>query len=169
MRRQRRIGLIIGVAAALAACSPPAQQASAPPAGEPAADAAASDPSSVIRPLYERYRTDPAVTTFPALEEQAPWSDDLRAQLSDMIARSQAQNEPILDFDPFVGAQDWELQALNVANEAVAENSHAVVRASVTNAGFTEDILFDMIWQNGAWRVDNIRGRDWDLRQIIAA
>ena len=68
--------------------------------------------------------------TDPAFRDQAPWSAGLWAQLEAMMARSQARNEPILDFDPVIGAQDHQLANLNVATEAISENSHAVVRAS---------------------------------------
>lgn len=156
--------------AAFAACSRPAEEKAPPPAATPeAAPAAATDPADVIRPLYDRYRTDPAVTTFPSLEESAPWSDSLRALLVAMMARSRARQEPILDFDPIIGAQDWQLQNLNVTTDALSENSHAVVRAAITNAGFNEDILFDLIWEHDAWRINNVRGKDWDLRQVAAS
>jgi hypothetical protein len=158
----RRLFVIGGALAALAACSPPAEA----PSTE--APAASPDPADTIRPLYERYMTPPASTTFPSLENQAPWSDELKAQLTAMMARSQARQEPILDFDPFIGAQDWEISNLSIAAEAVSENSHAVVRAHFTNVDREEDVLFDLIWQNNEWRVDNMRGGDWDLRQVIA-
>ena len=165
-------GLILSLALgglALAGCSRPAEET--PPPTAPAAEApqAQTDPASVIRPLYDRYRTDPAVTTFPSLEDSAPWSDSLKTLLVAMMARSEARQEPILDFDPIIGAQDWQLQNVNVVTEAVAENSHAVVRATITNAGFTEDIVFNMIWEHDSWRVDNITGKDWDLRQVAAS
>jgi hypothetical protein len=168
--------LILGFAsaAALAACSPPNAN-KAPPADAPSeAPPVIPDPADVIRPLYQRYMTPAAATTFPTLEEQAPWSDDLRAKLVAMMARSAARNEPILDFDPFTGAQDWQLSNLTVITEALVENSHAAVRARFTNfAEPPHEIVYDMVWQGDAWRVDNIRGEDydrgqqWDLRQIV--
>lgn len=165
MRAHRRT-IVLGLAsAALAACSPPAERPEGAPAGD-AASTAASDPSIVIRPLYDRYLAGDA-GVFPPLEVQAPWSERMRNELMAMMARSEARNEPILDFDPFVNAQDWEIQSVNVTTDAVAEGSHAVVRANITNAGFAEDVLYDLVWENGAWRVDNIRNSDWDLRQIV--
>lgn len=154
----RRIVLI--AALALAACSPPSprEQEAAP----------ASDPAEVIRPLYERYLTDPAATTFPALEEQAPWSASMRQALVDMMARSRVANEPILDADPFVLAQDWRISAVAVSTDSVVANSHAVVRARFVNIGQPREVLFDMTWEGGGWRVDNIRGEDFDLRETAA-
>jgi hypothetical protein len=160
--------VLAGVAAiALVACQPVPQKPAEPP---PAPAAQASAPADVIRPLYERYLhpTDPAVSTWPALEDQAPWSADLRAKLLAMIARSNAINEPILDHDPFVDAQDGTTANLTVTTDAVAENSHAVVRATFTQENEPREVLYDLIWEGGGWRIDNIRTSQWDLRQITS-
>ncbi|MEQ1492260.1 MAG: DUF3828 domain-containing protein [Terricaulis sp.] len=156
--RRRELMLALG-AAALAACTPP--QAEAP------ANRTATDPAGVIRPLYDRYMTPDA--QFPSFQEQAPWSSSLWAVLSAMTQRSEQINEPILDFDPIIGAQDYQLSDLNVVNEAVSEGSHSVVRATFKNAGTTTEIIYDLIWEDDRWKVDNIRGEGWDLRQIAAA
>jgi hypothetical protein len=158
----RRALLAVGLTV-LAACS---QQAPSK-APETEAQQAAPAPADVIRPLYDAYLTPNA--QFPDFEHQAPWSADLWALLSAMVARSERINEPILDFDPLIAAQDYQLTNLNVATEAVSENSHAVVRASFQNAGAPTEVVYDLVWENGGWRVDNIRGEGWDLRQIAAA
>jgi hypothetical protein len=152
-----------GAAAVLSACQRQQGQSDAPE-GETGADRAMTDPAMVVRQVYDPYIA--RAETFPAFRDQAPWSAGLWAQLEAMVARSEARNEPILDFDPAIGAQDYEIGNLNVVTEAVSESSHAVVRASFTNFGRNEEIVYDLIWEDERWRVDNIRGRDWDLRQI---
>lgn len=159
--RRRELMLALS-AVALAACTPP--QAEAPAEN---ANRAVTDPAGVIRPLYDRYMTPDA--QFPPFQEQAPWSNSLWAILSTMSARSEAINEPILDFDPLIGAQDYQLSNLNVVNEAVSEGSHAVVRVTFNNATTPTNIIYDLIWEDDRWKVDNIRGEGWDLRQIAAA
>jgi hypothetical protein len=158
---RRTIILSAAAAAMLAACSQEEK------AKTEAASAPAPDPASVIRPLYDSYLTEGA--QFPEFRDQAPWSADLWAQLEAMVTRSNAINEPILDFDPLIDAQDYQLSDLNVRTEAVAENSHATVRASFSNAGRPTEVVYDMMWENGGWRVDNIRAGSWDLRQIASA
>lgn len=162
----RRRNLILGAGAttALAACQRQQQKAEAPAAGEGGAARAMTDPAMVVCQLYDPYLTPNA--TFPAFRDQAPWSAGLWAEIEAMTARSQARNEPILDFDPVIGAQDHQLSNLSVATEAISENSHAVVRVSFTNLGRGEEIVYDLVWEGDRWRVDNIRGANWDLRQI---
>lgn len=166
--RRRELTLVLGVAM-LAACSRQEAKTEAP---ADAATRAITDPAAVIRPLYDRYMTDPAAATFPALEDQAPWSAAMRQALVDMLARSETADAPILDFDPFVNAQDWQIANLNVTTDGVVENSHAVVRASFTNGGAPHEVSYDMVWENDSWRVDNMRSGGppdgWDLRQIAA-
>lgn len=159
---RRAIILSAAAIAALTACSPQEERNT----GQTPA-ALAPDPASVIRPLYDRYLTEGA--EFPAFREQAPWSASLWTQLEAMMARSEALNEPILDFDPLIDAQDYQLTNLNVTTDGVVENSHATVRASFANAGRPTEVVYDLVWENGGWRVDNIRASNWDLRQIASA
>lgn len=159
---RRRDFVLTAGAAALAACSPRAQEhAETPPA------TSASDPAGAIRPLYDRYLTPNA--TFPDFEHQAPWSRGLWTELSAMSARSQALNEPILDFDPLIDAQDYQLSNLNVVADSLVPNSHAVVRAAFVNADRATEVVYDLIWEDGAWKVDNMRSGSWNFRTIAAA
>ena len=158
----RRAILFGAAAAALAACSrQEGKTVDVPPAP------AAPDPAGVVRGLYGPYLGEGAQAR--EFRDQAPWSADLWRQLEAMIARSNAINEPILDFDPVMDAQDGALTDLNVTTDAVTENSHAVVRARFTNLGEQKEVLYDLVWENNGWRVDNIRTSAWDLRQIAAA
>jgi hypothetical protein len=157
---KRRAFVLTAAAALAASCSPPQQ--SAAPENTPAGDY--PDPAETIRPLYERYM-DPNAA-FPALLDQAPWSPAMRGALEAMIARSQAEQAPILDFDPFINAQDYQISAVTVATEGVVANSHATVRAAFVNAGAPDEVLYDLVWEGEAWTVDNVRHEGWDLRQI---
>ncbi len=120
----------------------------------------------MIAPLYQPYI---AHGVMVGLQDQAPWSAEMRAALVAMMERSQAAGEPILDFDPIIGAQDYEISGLSVTNDALAQNSHAVVRARFTNLGQNVEVLYDMVWRDNSWRVDNIRGDGWDLGQIATS
>lgn len=162
----RRREFVLGASVlALAACQRQPEQGEEPAS---APDVAIPDPAAVIAPLYERYRTDPAATTFPTLLEQAPWSAELRTQLEAMSARSAANEEPVLNFDPFINAQDWLVTAVTVTTDGVVANSHATVRARFTNLSTEDEVVYDMVWEGGGWRVDNMRHEGWDLRQIIS-
>src|SRR5262249_22858067 len=132
-------------------------------------------PAAVIRPLYARYMPGAPAFQYPNLEDQAPWSASLRQAMVDQEARfaKETDGDPEgIDFDVFINAQDWQLSNLTVATESVVPESHAVVRARFVNAGSPTEVAYDMVWENGAWRIDNMRsgnGADaWELRALVA-
>jgi hypothetical protein len=147
----------------LAALIAPFAAACARSSGPSAEPEPVADPAAIIAPIYQLYI---ARGVLVGLEDQAPWSASMREAILAMQARSRAAGEPILDFDPFIGAQDYEIAALSLTPEAIVANSHATVRARFTNLGRPTEILFDLVWQEAAWRVDNVRSEGWDLRQI---
>lgn len=160
----RRYFLI--AATVLAACSPPAETNTAAPA---------DDPVTVVRPLYDRYLPGAPETQFPDLKDQAPWSAAMKQAIVDQEARFAAvtDGDPEgIDFDPFVNAQDWQLAQLDVTAENVVAQQHALVRARFTNAGAAQEVDYDMVWEDGGWRIDNMHsgaGADgWDLRALVA-
>jgi len=148
---------------ALAACGP--REQAEPPAAE--AQRAIPDPAAVVRALYEPYLSPEGRT--PALIEAAPWSNRMRGELEAMQARSMELGEPILNFDPLIDAQDWQLSEVSASADAVVEASHAVVRASFTNSGQRNEVTYDLVWEDDRWKVDNVRGAEYDLRAIVTA
>ena len=163
--RRRDVMLSLGAAAALAACQREPETVETPPEDTSAARAI-PDPASVVQRFYDPYLV--ADGQIPPLAEAVPWSAQMGADLQAMFARSQAQGEPILDFDPIIDAQDYQLSDVRAATEAIVEGSHASVRASFTNAGQHEEVLYDLVWQDDRWKVDNVRTAEWDLRTIIS-
>lgn len=154
----RKLWLCLALGLALAACGPKAA---------PEAARAVTDPAPVVAQLYEPYLVRDGQT--PGLLDSAPWSNRMRGELEAMIARSNEIGEPILNFDPLINAQDWVLSDVATTTDAVVEGSHAVVRASFLNGGLREEVIYDLIWEDDRWKVDNVRAAEFDLRAIITA
>lgn len=157
--------LSLAAVAALAACQREPETVEAQPPADASASRAITDPSTVVRGFYDPYLVPDG--QIPPLAEAAPWSTQMAADLDAMFARSQAQGEPILDFDPIIDAQDYQLSDVRTTTDSIVENSHATVRASFTNAGAREEVLYDLVWQDDRWKVDNVRTSEWDLRTIV--
>ncbi len=65
-----------------------------------------------------------------------------------------------LDFDPFVDAQDWEINAVDVAvSETVADKASATV--SFENAGRHTTVVLDLVKLRAGWRIADIT---WDRK-----
>jgi hypothetical protein len=72
----------------------------------------------------------------------------------------------VLDFDPFISGQDWKLAGLKIA---VKQGSDGPVgTAKFKNFGDAMKVEFDLVREGDAWKIKNMRGKDWDLRQIFA-
>jgi hypothetical protein len=163
----RSFVVAIAAVAALGACQPAGDQTETPAATETAR--AITDPALVVRQIYDPYLvTDGNV---PTLEEAASWSAQMTADIAAMRARTEPGSMSALDFDPFIAGQDYQLSDVATTTESLAENSHAVVRASFNNMGQRQEVVYDLVWEDDRWKVDNIRGDTqgtaWDMRQII--
>lgn len=160
----RVYGLMIAVVMALAACSPP-QQSTRNPAESSARGRAITDAAAVVQALYGPYRVADGQT--PLLEQAAPWSARMAADIAAMHARTAAGDAPPLDFDPIIDAQDYLLSDISTTADSVVEGSHAIVRARFTNIGEPQEVLYDLVWEGDRWKVDNIRTSEWDMREIV--
>ena len=160
----RRI-LIATVAVLACACSPqaPAPEAPAPQITEPQAAVTATDPAEMVKALYAPYLANDR--TARDVLEMAPWTDELRALLEKAMTLS--KNEVILDADPIIAAQDWQLSNLEVSADAPPMSGRSVVTAKFHNLDKDVTVQYDLLDVNGAWRVDNIRSGDWDLRNNL--
>lgn len=151
MRMSRRLLVVLAAAAALAACSP----------AQPG-----TDPASTIQPLYEPFVQN---RNPPALLDAAPWTDELRGLLQRAQEQGRDTGEPVIDFNPLIDGQDWEIDAVAVTLQEPAADGRAVVVARFNNAGDDVEVLYDMTEAEGGWRVDNIRTENWSLREILAS
>jgi Protein of unknown function (DUF3828) len=76
---------------------------------------------------------------------------------------------PTLDGDPFVDAQDWDIEAFNIA---LADSGPDKIRATVSfrNTDQPVSIILDLVAINNDWRIDDITsqrdGKSETLRGI---
>jgi len=124
-----------------------------------------ADPVAAIQPIYEPYVED---RNPPALLDAAPWTPQMR----DLLQRAREQSrgaEPVIDFDPLIDGQDWDIDAVSVTLTQPPADGRAEVAATFNNAGEETRILYDMVEADGGWRVDNVRTENWSLREILAS
>jgi hypothetical protein len=122
---------------------------------------AALDPVAQVTALYAPYLKG---KTVKSVQDAAPWMYDLRELLAQAAA---VKDEVILDADPIVAAQDWEISNLSVALEAPPEAGRARVVAKFANLGQEQAVHYDLLRIGDSWLVDNIRSGDWDLRKNL--
>ncbi|HHY51506.1 MAG TPA: DUF3828 domain-containing protein [Alphaproteobacteria bacterium] len=124
------------------------------------------DPKGLIEYAYAPYEND----TFPG-DPTELYSPTLRQLWADMAARSEATGEPILDFDPLINAQDYELSELIIADPVVKGDS-AEVAVSFSNFGEPQELHFYLVRRAEGWKIDDIESvgpYPWRLSELLAA
>lgn len=120
---------------------------------------------ALVQSLYDPYLTGEG---GPALEQTGKLSASLEALLEQEARRAAALGElGAVDFDVVVNAQDWSLSELRL--EARREGTQAKVVATFLNHGQPERVEWDLVQDGTAWRVDNVRPGNTDLRALLRA
>jgi hypothetical protein len=160
-------------ALALAACgqgkAPEAAAPTATPAIAPAEPAAntAGDPAPVIEALYKPYLID-TQAQLPDWRTIVPWTRATRALIDQEAAMTAKTGEVgAIDGDIVVAAQDWKLSGLKVAAKSPPADGKAVVEATFDNLGKPVTVDWDMVVEDGAWKVADVHEPEVDLVKLL--
>lgn len=137
------------------------------------ASAAELSPRDIVAELY-RLELGPKgdMTVEPLHDFDDPLirrrlTRDLQRLVSQMQAEEQKTGEAILDWDPITDGNG--AVPLGVKVEATApsgEKAEAVARFHIAS-GEDKAVSYRFAREGGAWKVDDIVTKAWDLRQII--
>lgn len=83
----------------------------------------------------------------------------------DRLSASKRGEPPVLDGDPFVGRQDWDISNLTIAvKEGGALKATGTV--SFTNAGKAEKVVLELLRSGKEWRIADIQWDSGSLRGL---
>lgn len=123
------------------------------------------DPDDVVESVYDLYkdRETPGILSDPKLASQY-----LTARLAQLVASHGGR----VGFDPVVDGREWELSDIEV-EEKGQRGDIMVVEANFVNGGETKRVGYALVFEDGAWRIDDIaaegpQGR-WVLSKILTA
>lgn len=94
------------------------------------------------------------------------YSKSLKAAMDRGFEYSFLLNEPVIDYDPIANAQDYSITNLKIEVDHPADGKAHVV-ARFDNLDRKTTVQYDMIVEDGAWKIDGIRSGNDDFRQII--
>jgi Protein of unknown function (DUF3828) len=131
--------------------------------------AAADDPVALIAAIYKTY-TDigPGKSGMPGLAHV--YSKRLQALIDKDATETPEGMVGRIDWDVFVDGQDWQLTNLDI-KEMSRGGASAEVRATFKNFGQPRDMLFDLVRENGHWRIDEIQETlkpRWAMSKILS-
>jgi hypothetical protein len=107
------------------------------------------DPVSLITAIYATYQDNkPGLPDIYSHRLQSLVDKDLKETPEGMVGR--------IDWDVFVDGQDWQLSDLKIALVSKSA-TRAQVRATFKNFDQPSDMLFDLVLEDGHWRIDDIQ------------
>jgi hypothetical protein len=131
-------------------------------AGAASAKPVDSDPVSLITAIYKTYETDSAgLPHIYSKRLQALVDKDDKETPEGMVGR--------IDWDVFIDGQDWKLTNLEIALVSQTP-TQAQVRATFKNFDHPSDMLFDLVLEDGHWRIDDIEKTlkpRWTMSKIL--
>jgi hypothetical protein len=137
-------------------------------ASSPALAQAFDDPRGLIEWVYAPYLRGEIPEDYP----KDQFTPTLRQLWDDMEQRSEAADMPILDFDPFINGQDFELSDLVVADPLI-EGDAATVVATFLNFGTPQEMRFTLERRADGWKIDDLESVSeeyaYRLSEILAA
>lgn len=123
-----------------------------------------SDPVSLIKAIYETYTADndnPGLPRIYSKRLQALIDKDEKETPEGMVGR--------IDWDVFVDGQDWKLTELKIALVSKSADK-AQVRATFKNFDQSSNMLFDLVREDGRWRIDDVTKTippRWTMSKIL--
>ena len=122
-----------------------------------------SDPVTLIAAIYKTYKSDsPGLPQMYSKRLQALIDKDASETPEGMVGR--------IDWDVFVDGQDWQIKKLHISLVSKTDDT-ATVRASFLNFDKQCNLLFDLVLEDGRWRIDEIQETEkprWIMSKILA-
>ncbi len=131
----------------------------------PARSQPAADPGQMITAIYDSYLQPGGGPDDPP----NLYSRRLQALIEADRKATPPGDVGHLDFDVFVNGQDWKLSKLRIVTLSRSA-TRAQVRVNFVNMGTPSELVFDLIFENGAWRIDEVRSvgeKGWTLSDIL--
>jgi hypothetical protein len=137
---------------------------------ETAALAQGASPLTFLEQVYKPYR---AGKNAKGIDYSKP--DNVRryfgpqlakAMLKDMAEAKKRGEVPLLNGDPFIDAQDWEIANLKIEMQSGATRRNATGVVTFTNAGEARTVTLDLVKTGDGWRIYEISAPSGSLRGL---
>ena len=131
--------------------------------------AAETSAKDFITKIYDSYKGKdaPGVTGTSDEDMLAVFEPSLAKLIAKDAEEAEKKGEaPKLDGDPFVAAQDWEIESFDIAVKDAGPNK-ATATVSFKNQDKQTTVTVDLVKIAAGWRVGNVHWSDGDLRGLL--
>lgn len=141
------------------------------------APVAVEEPRDIVAAIYRLAAADPKKAKPVSPFDQRATREKYFSKSFDLLITSSETKAAhdgyaAIDFDPISASQDAELQKVTLKTDILGLGK-AIVSASFLNHGLNTVVTYDFIREDGAWRVDDIKGTTereaWSVRKILKA
>jgi hypothetical protein len=135
-----------------------------------AATAQGASPLAFLESVYKVYRNNSNAkgidTSKPDVVRRHFAPPLAKAMLKDRADAKKRDEAPLLNGDPFIDAQDWEIANLRVeVRDASRRKATGVV--TFTTAKEPREVTLDLIKTGDGWRIAEIRAPSGSLRELF--
>lgn len=126
-------------------------------------------PDAVVKELYKQH--DAKKSPFFQTKDRAAVDKYFTKKLADLIWKDAVTSEGevgALGADPLYDAQDTEITELKIQADQV-DGDQALVLVTFKNFGEAKSLVFNVQRENGAWRISNITGDNYNLLDNLQA
>lgn len=138
----------------------------APAKTAPAQEAA---PEGVVKDLYKQH--DAKNSPFFQTKDRAAVDKYFTKKLADLIWKDAVNSQGevgALGADPLYDAQDTKITDFKVQADQV-DGDQALVLVMFKNFGKEKSLIFNLERENGAWKISNITGDNYNLQDTLRA
>lgn len=129
----------------------------------------ASGPDAVVKELYKEH--DANKSPFFQTKDRAAVDKYFTKKLADLIwqdAVSSKGEVGALEADPLYDAQDTKITDLKIQADQV-DGDQALVLVTFKNFGKAKSLIYNVERENGAWKISNITGDNYNLLDTLQA
>jgi hypothetical protein len=131
-----------------------------------AAQSPAQSPESFLKSIYDPYLTD-GFKGQPYWQVDRYFAPDLaRAIEADMREAKRRGEVPALDGDPFIDAQDWDVENLAIKVSTDGEGQKATGEVTFDNLGKRTQVTLDLLRTGMGWRIVDIKSPSGQLSDL---
>lgn len=116
-------------------------------------------PKAVVQTLYEGYmavKPDDYSDPLDGFSLEDHMTPDLYRLYYVGSTANTVDEVPILDWDPFINGQDFDIKSVTVTAKSI-DATHQVVTAIFNNSGIDCKVLYDFVLTEAGWRMDNLK------------